>query len=62
MPKNQLIKSQNFHFKQPSFYCSMHFIFQNASKFHFETILSYLFSAELKNAEKLFGQEFQFQS
>ncbi len=62
MPKNQLFKSQNYISKKPSFYRSMYFIFQNASKFHFETILSHLFSAQLINAEKLFGQKLQFQS
>ncbi len=62
MPKNKLFKSQDYTSKNYSFYFTMHFIFQNASKFHFETIPSNLFAAQSINKQKTAGQKLELQS
>lgn len=62
MPKNKLFKCLNYALKNYSFYHFKHFIFQNASHFHLEIILSNFFSVEITNTEKLLEQPLQFQS
>jgi hypothetical protein len=51
MPKNKLFKRQNYSLKNYFFSPFMHFIFQNAFKFHFEIFPFNLFSAQSTNTQ-----------
>lgn len=62
MPKTTLFKSQNYTSKNDSFYHFKHFIFSNASSFHFEIIQPNLFSAQSINKQKKLEQPLQLQS
>ncbi len=62
MPKNKLFKCLNYFLKNYSFYLPKHSIFQNATDFHLESILSNLFSAQSINTQKSREQLLQFQS
>jgi hypothetical protein len=59
MIKNKLFVLLDYPSKNYSFYFFKHFIFQNASLFHFETILSNLFSAQSINTQKTPEQSLQ---
>jgi len=51
MPENKLFKRPNYSLKNYSFYHFMHFIFQNAFKFHFEIFSLNLLSAQSINTQ-----------
>lgn len=61
MIKNKLFVLLDYPSKNYSFYFFKHFIFQNASPFHFETILSLsnLFPAQSINTQKTPEQSLQ---
>lgn len=59
MIKNKLFVLLDYPSKNYSFYFFKHFIFQNASPFHFETILSNLFPAQSINTQKTTEQSLQ---